>query len=509
MKKITKILFALILCFLLINVNAGIIRVNGDPGENIYESGGSGSTTFDETTNTLTLNNYTGGEISIGDLDGETVNIILKGNNTITTTADGISTSGDNVTLNITGETGSKLTISGSSSGIFNTNGSLTITNADIEVIDCNGTAIHMQSGELLKIKDSKLKVSSGAEYGIYSDDGDMLLDNLTYTSKEMDKEDIYVADEYRLTINNSVINIEDNNLYCIAGEDTYVSNTTFNIKNSDYVFFVSGLLEVEKGTFNLEDVKRLSISGDNARYLDSHINGNVKNSLIEADGDISIYGTTMDVENDNDSTALVAFKNFIEDSDIKLSGFGMVLDGVDNGIFNSKMDVYVTSGFAQGIGVTIKDSNVKCVTDGIGIMLYGGIEIDNSDFSIESTGMMPAIVILSSGEEVDFDDVIKIKNTYLKESNYLKVSTYLDDVLGGFTGYAYSFGPNELADSYDDMEVFDLFTEVADKIHFVTTKNPKTGDNLSYYITLSILSIMTITSCYYVLNKNNLDKKK
>ena len=78
-----KIIFTMIIVLLFIsNVYASSVKINGGSLD-IYDSGGYGYATFDKGSNTLTLNGYNNDYILLEGFNGKTVNVILKGNNTI------------------------------------------------------------------------------------------------------------------------------------------------------------------------------------------------------------------------------------------------------------------------------------------------------------------------------------------------------------------------------------------------------------------------------------------
>ena len=163
--------------------------------------------------------------------------------------------------------------------------------------------------------------------------------------------------------------------------------------------------------------------------------------------------------------------------------------------ISTDEIDDDALTGFLKN-KLVIKDSTFKADLSGDGLASLNVIEIDNSDISITSEYGMA--ITVASNENFDLDDKLIIKNTNLRENNLIKATTNMYD-----TYYASLFS-SQPESSYDNDNALTAIALSAKTVHYDTTKNPKTGDNLSYYITLSILSIMTISSCYYVLNKNN-----
>lgn len=255
-KKVLLYLCMMFLCSILCmpDVFASAIKINGGATD-IYSSGGEGSATYNSDTKTLTLDNYNNEYILLEGFDGETLNVILKGNNTIKSPSGYVSGTFDialgyaegdednEVTLNITGEEGSKLTIDGYYDGIYIYKGTLNISNVDLEVTDVNYSSIYNRYGDLIYIKDSKIKVT-GSKHSISTESHDIKLENVDYTSEDVSYDDFYTnglvefknskfditdSDQFlyapTLTIDNSIINMHSG-IYFLASERITINNS-------------------------------------------------------------------------------------------------------------------------------------------------------------------------------------------------------------------------------------------------------------------------------------------
>lgn len=509
-----KILFILLM-ILTINVYAIAPQVLVNGGEaDIYEEGftdGVTGVSYDNTTNTLTLDGYNGKLIELIDFDGETVSIVVKGTNTIYNEVPGENPgiaiyNTDSVNVNITGDDGAEIIFDACQTGIVSLKGNITIDNVDMKAISPDNTIIYLHNGDLT-VKNSEIEVNDSNLNGINVDMGSITLDHVVYTSNSSDA-DVIIGNSgnYVITIKNSEFNIEGNTNTAIIGPEIKVYNSTFDIKNSNTLFrSVDANTYIEGSTINVENIEGVVIALSEIILKGSHINGDVISGIFDSGDTSSIISSTVDVEGE-DFVGFYGLTVETTDSDIKLDGCDVAFRGAGIILNNSNVDVKNCGnplggpGLASAVGLELNDSTVKCVTKGFGVLL-NLLFVDNSNLSIESTNSLPAIVV-APVIETEFDSIIGITNATVRETNLIKDSTYLDSDFMNYEGYAYSFAKGKLADNYDDSTIADLFETVASTIHIDAIKNPKTGDSLSYYITLMILSIMTITSCYYVLNK-------
>ena len=334
-----KILIFLLMIFT-INVYAEkTVMINGG-STNIYD-GGSGSAIFNNTTNTLTLNEYDEGYIQFNGFDNdETINIILNGENIITgdksTTngSYGISIPSSNlnmISFNIYGETGSTLTINGFYNSI-RTTGSINIENANIKFTNFYAGAIYTDRGDLISIKNTTLVIEGdndnnnhtniGITTGNYGA-GNVKLDKVNITSTN---QDLVISVKGNVEIlNDSVINVTN------AQAGAIFSNSNITIKKT-------------------------TITGNNGHTL--------------------IYGIP--------STTIVN----IEDSNISATKYNNCINNVDIVNIKNNSNIDITSSSENAITATTKitiDNSSFTTTDSVALVLKSSnIELNKSTY--EST---------------------------------------------------------------------------------------------------------------------------
>lgn len=471
-------------------VFASTVKVNGGTLD-IY-GGGSGSATFDSTTNTLTLNGYDDEYIWFDGFDGKTINVVLKGNNKIspksTPPEDSVglgvdyNTNIDNITFNIKGEEGSKLTIDGYENGVFIDRGALNIENTNIEINNANDYAIilghgdlkvkkstisidtayngiyvydgnlyvedsnitlknigyvgiYAEYGELLSIKDTTVNADN-MEYVIANDEYDVEIDNLTLNSVNVAADDFYVYG--KLTLKNSNLDLKEGG-QAVYATDAEIEGTNFTIENKDDGIYIDNELVIKNCTFNvsgieigdlfesdnqiqIEDSKITSENVEKIIVVDDFVS--IKNTTIEANKGLNIiYGPSeldgVTVKTKDVEVLFDGFGHTIKNSTIEAIGGTGTINGYIVEIDNSNITVKDSAMFMEGFDTMITNSNIKAETNNECIISMGPITIDNSNVKLKSKDMV-AFYILAFAE-ADFDDAVILKNTTLLNKNLIK----------------------------------------------------------------------------------------
>lgn len=258
MKKNIKLFLVLILSFAFLPVifAESTVKINGGI-DNIYD-GGSGSATFDNTTNTLTLNGYSGESILFEGFNGETVNVVVKGTNTIepsgTPGMESVAlgfefNSTETVTMNVTGEDGSKLYLMGYYDGIHLGYGDLYIKNLDLNLSSVSYVGIHAHNGKLF-INDSVFEADN-CGYVVDSDGEGLYIDNLRYSSSNTQDYDFYTYGQFNLS--NSKVVVENGGFFSWS--------LNANIENSDIDYkgvssFNSDELSIKDSNVKIETIQ-------------------------------------------------------------------------------------------------------------------------------------------------------------------------------------------------------------------------------------------------------------
>lgn len=428
MNKIKTVIKMIIISIALIyipNVYAATqpkVYINANEKE-IYETGGEGSTTFDKTTNTLTINNYTGKNISFEDFEEDAIiNIIIKGTNTIDggeSNGSGYGISTDNkAILNITGIDDSKLAVNNYYNLIYIPNGTINVNNADISIKNGVYCGIYAYEGDV-NIIDSKI-IADNIGYPIATDGGKIYLNNLDQTATNITSTNIYATDS--VTIENSNINESNSSGMIYGGNQTIIKDTNVNLNNVKHGVS-SETIKIENGTFkaisNLtEDIGEI-ITAYNIE-LNSNITINYKYAeyILYAYEKLTINGGNIDIINQENIA--------IYTKDLEVNG----------GITNIQSKFF-------GIYTEIPESKLIFNKGEFNIKVEDGIAL-----------------YTCSEEEKNIEDLIILNGTMTKDPtlNLVKSSLY--------GNYIYSFSKNELLPEYSNQE--DLINALTKEISII-----------------------------------------
>lgn len=457
MRKNSKILllvfFTVILTFVFVpNIFASSVKINGGTLD-IYNSGGEGTATFDKATNTLTLSGYNNDYILFEDFDEKTINVVLKGKNTIKSPGGyvsdsmnaalgfDLSTAEDVVTFNITGEDGSSLDIGGHYLGIYIPDGTLNINKLNA-TIDQSDVTYDQASGIFnfgnINIENSNIKIKGEENY-------------YTYIG-------IFSKTE-SVNVKNSYIEVE-NYQYGVVAECAEITFENVNYKSNGISvtdLLLEGDLTANNSTFSLED--------GNDAFINS-MDGNIKiiNSVINAEGiaglfmasEIDLVDSTIDAK---DLATFAAFGN------VKITRCNIDFSQLyEWELPTSLMDLAFTSSLYIPT-ISIKDSNIVINSEYISLFAYLGAEINNSNVTLHSNHLISFLVV--ADDEVDFDDVIKLDNVSLLEKNLIASKTAVS-IPPGEPDYIYSYFKTIPKTEYTFDEMLDIVAASAQEIHFL-----------------------------------------
>lgn len=239
-----KIFFVLILIFtsILFNLNvygtSNYIDVGSETLDNVITKNGDETAIYDYESNTLTLTNYNGGPIIYGLSDS--LNIVLNGNNTVTSDFmyEGIASYYSNI--NISGE--GTLLVKNGFIGIGTYGGDILLDNKRIEVENATYQGVSALGGKLTI--NAKLSLDTDEDY-ILNELGYFDRYTAIYASKDtVINNDIDIknaaggiSSDGNLTINTGIINVEAEDLFHIADTFNLLGGKVFiNLSNAlDY----------------------------------------------------------------------------------------------------------------------------------------------------------------------------------------------------------------------------------------------------------------------------------
>lgn len=464
MKIKYKLSFLAFLLFFAIipNVFAKEIKVYGGV-ENVYNTLGPSDAHFDMATNTLTLDNYNNGYIDFIDFDEETINIVLKGDNFITSETEseenalGESTYG-RLNLNVTGEEGSTLTMKNYNNGIYVYSGNITVSNVDIRTENLGYTALYILDApeDVLTIKDSKISIKN-TSYPIANDYGKIVMDNVDYTSYNTKNYDFYA--DAPISISNSKISSkkdEPSSAYLTFGYGVSFDNTTIEMEKATGIYDYGDTI-IKNSNATLTDGYTLLYSDGTATITDSTLKLINGECAFDVDGAMLLKDSTVIADNP-------MYETFYVGGDLEITGgkveincdrtecYNPIMSYGDLLTLNTNMTIKyenpVNSLFPSLIlANSLIINGGKYDLNGVdaGILATIALQITGGNIAIESRDY-PGI-IAAAVEELSFDDVIRIENVELQEKDVLKKYTYLDIL----DAYIYSYFTEEPGNTYSD----------------------------------------------------------
>ena len=478
MKVVKNFLIALLTMIVLTpNAMAYTIIVDGevDLDEYAYHD----KVSFNEDTNTLTLNNYTGKAITFDGFDNNsTINIVLKGNNVISSDVydDTMPALGENyidgsvVNLNVTGEDGATLLLNNYNNGIYIYNGKLTVSNLDITATNMDYTVIYNVMGNTLVFKDSSLDVVD-TQYPIASDGGAITLNNVKYTSKNTSQTDLYVDSNLSIINSNlditnsakmsecnileisqnSVINVKSSYSGPGAANKVIISDSTITGTEIEYSLIYSDnkYVEINNSTINTDNSASMITANVSANIKDSKINSTNVGNPIYVNDNIEITGGKVIFKATSGDVMPPLISN---DGNITLNT-DLEIDYNVDGIYPIPVLTIANNIIFNGGKADIKSNQW-------GLVALEGISLLGGDISIDVADG-PALAILSE-EKHNPTDVMKIQNVELQQANLVLANTKLDDVFESETISFFIADPEEHYTTYT--EVFPL---VAKKLEF------------------------------------------
>lgn len=399
MKCMRKMIFIILFAGLILLCRSNVVfadekvphvYINGGE-EDIYETGGSGSATFDKNSNTLTLNNYVGNSISFLSFeDGAKINIDVKGTNVIRQAEDfqysnynkyyyticcgdynnyknyfGISADTDdenNINIEINGADNSKLKLENFYNGMFVYNGNVTLNNLNIETDGISYGNIYDMAGEL-NINNCKLEAGESS-YGIIVECGDVHINNSEITLNGMSM-DAFNQNGGILEFNNSKVSINKADRGIYADGVDIKNNTNMKICDSAMAISYYSELNIDKSDITIDN-KVYTQSGDSyGIFGDGPTNITDSNLLInEVDfGCYYIYGNFV---MNSGKTTINANKVGITgyDSGAKFNGGATFIDAGDG------VAVYTENDMDRADNIYV-DEKLKIVEDNIGVRKY------------------------------------------------------------------------------------------------------------------------------------------
>ena len=413
---------------------------------------GGGTLTFNKENNELILDNVTitsdtNYGINLVSTEDE-VKIILKGDNKIivTSTNFGIRTSNDIV---ITGD--GKLTITAEFPTIQGKN--ITIDGAKLDLTTMGENLAAIENNYLLTIKNNA-KVKAKGYGSALSSFGKMeVIDSELELEATGDTSNaIYVEptnDNGTLSITNSKIKAKSGYACVFSAGDMKLSNSNFNLES------------IAGGIYS-----NTSVSIDNSEvYV---IDGNY--GVGVGQGDIIVDNSTFEINTNN-----VAFKYnpIMRGLDNKVIYAGHEKDGTDAEIVEISDDLDLSE--YQYVKITNK-YNIKIVTDE-NIVLEGNKEFtaiqgENKEIVVNVKDGYKIKSVLVNDEEAKLND------------NKLSLTNIDKDIIVKITSEEIPKAPVEVDDSKTEIN------------------NPKTGDNIIFYIIISIISVIGLIIVFKFKNK-------
>lgn len=454
MSKNKKIFSLLLFSFIALLLAGKGVYAGSDPVvlvndmEDIYSSGGEGSAIFDKTTNTLTLDGYNGKSIAFGYfLDGETINIIVKGENVIdggigNTSGNGLAVYSDAI-VNISGEEGSKLSILNYYNATYIYDGEFNVNDMDIDIKNIDYCGVYNANG-VLNINDSTM-VSDNVGYPIASDGDDINIINLELDAINT-QDDVIYGDADVLIEDSNIIDEEGvNGSFLFADKKLTIKNSVVRVDNK-------GLGITALGEILFED---------------SDIDILTDGTCIDSNGKITINGKSLHVKSNYQPV---------------ISIFNMVDDDPNNYII-------------LGEGVRILEEGLKIVKTSFFenyIYSISGEEVlESYDDPEEAMSVGAKEVTIVRDDRIIFDangGSGTMKVIYGEGKITLPKNGFTAPAGKQFKGWSLS-KDGEIIDSVDlnsDITLYAIWEDIS-------LKNPETADSILFYVVSSFVSLIGI----------------
>lgn len=358
-------------------------------GTNIYNTPIDDTAIFDKNTNTLTLNNYNGPEITVNLPSDATFNLVLKGENILDSGKD-IDNIVDNVAaieisavkeVNVVGEKNSSLDILHYDYGILLYEGDLNIDKATINGMDSARETIKIISDGDISITNSKI-TNTNMKFSVGAYSGALTIKDSTFIADTM--ESLLYATTV-VSLDN--VTIDAKNIYEIIGlyaegDKVIINNSNITLKDSDGLIINddscdSDSVEIKNSTINAENISNsaFNLSSKKTSFIDSTFN--FKNFTDEELPVINIFGGKLYIDNSKISASNLAFMLLSIVGEDSLS----ILDS------DISIDKAVVGMYTQHNGFTIDNSNILIKDVSSGIEYYPGSE--EGDFDINNSTLV------------------------------------------------------------------------------------------------------------------------
>lgn len=407
---------------------------------------GDGTLKYDKAKKELTLENITltsNDNYGINLTGEEDTKIILKGNNKITVTGINFGIRSSS-NLVITGD--GTLTISASFPALKSTK-TITIDNAvlDLTTTEEHLTAIENDKGLIIKNGSKVTAKGSGSAISSYA--------KAEITDSELELEAVFN--------NSNAIYVEATN-----GDGTLtITNSKVKAKSGFASIYSVGLMKLNNSTFTLDSIAGGIYTNTSVQIKDSKVNIRSGNYGIGVDegGYIKIDNSTFEITVND-----VSFKTepTLENMENKVVYAGYEKDGTDAELLEINDNFYISN---RNYVKIMNKYTIKVVADEN--VLY--------DQDKEMTAL--------EGEDKEL--VIKAKEGY-------KIKSVL-------------VNDNNVTLTDDKLSLKEIKENIIVKINAekITLENPETSDNIGNFITLGIISVLTLTlSKVFITRKNEVN---
>lgn len=407
---------------------------------------GDGTLKYDKAKKELTLENITltsNDNYGINLTGEEDTKIILKGNNKITVTGINFGIRSSS-NLVITGD--GTLTISASFPALKSTK-AITIDNAvlDLTTTEEHLTAIENDKGLIIKNGSKVTAKGSGSAISSYA--------KAEITDSELELEAVFN--------NSNAIYVEATN-----GDGTLtITNSKVKAKSGFASIYSTGLMKLNNSTFTLDSIAGGIYTNTAVQIKDSKVNIRSGNYGIGVDegGYIKIDNSTFEITVND-----VSFKTepTLENMENKVVYAGYETDGTDAELLEINDNFYISN---RNYVKIMNKYTIKVTADEN--VLY--------DQNKEMTAL--------EGEDKEL--VIKAKEGY-------KIKSVL-------------VNDNNVNLTDDKLSLKDIKENIIVKINTekITLENPETSDNIGNFITLGIISVLTLTlSKVFITRKNEVN---
>lgn len=407
---------------------------------------GDGTLKYDKAKKELTLENITltsNDNYGINLTGEEDTKIILKGNNKITVTGINFGIRSSS-NLVITGD--GTLTISASFPALKSTK-AITIDNAvlDLTTTEEHLTAIENDKGLIIKNGSKVTAKGSGSAISSYA--------KAEITDSELELEAVFN---------------DSNAIYVDAtnGDGTLtITNSKVKAKSGFASIYSVGLMKLNNSTFTLDSIAGGIYTNTSVQIKDSKVNIRSGNYGIGVDegGYIKIDNSTFEITVND-----VSFKTepTLENMENKVVYAGYEIDGTDAELLEINDNFYISN---RNYVKIMNKYTIKVIADEN--VLY--------DQDKEMTAL--------EGEDKEL--VIKAKEGY-------KIKSVL-------------VNDNNVTLTDDKLSLKDIKENIIVKINAekITLENPETSDNIGNFITLGIISVLTLTlSKVFITRKNEVN---